>query len=800
MALKRKGIEMAATVLSFEKLATDQAAAAGGKGRVLAQLYQQGYPVPDGFIIFPAAFDGERLTAQGWHSVQDHLNDLRHNGDGAQFAVRSSALSEDSAQASFAGEFESVLNVSSDDQVRDAIATVYYSRHAERVKVYSSVQGIEQAHEIAVVVQRMVASEISGVLFTADPVTGSYASMTGNYVYGLGEQLVSGEANAESFRLLRPGGDYEGPQALRQHAATLYKLATRLEKELGAPQDIEWAIAGGELYLLQARPVTTLSPGNLDTYEINDSLAEDALWINTNLAEAIPDVFTPLTWSVIRRVDVEQQMIPGYYLWSGNICGRVYSNISRRVSAATAMTGWEMDRVLDLLGDLFGQTPAEMNVPVYPYTRWSVIKQMAPRIWRMVANTVKAQLRLQRYLEETPQWTRQMRAHIAQTASKEELLSLWHDELWPYILKAWWSHTAGSTGIVNVMRLERNLTELVGHEDANTLLSNLRGESELASLGPLVGLSRVRQGQMTREQYLRQYGHRGPHELELSAPAPAEEPDWLEKQLAEFEKSDVDVQALLDRQRAQYEAARQRFVQRYPDKERWLSRQTEKAAKGARRREAARSEMTRVLRVVRAFMLKAAELTGVGEDIFFYYLDEVLEALGGKGERPQFIVERKENYERYKTLPPLPSFIRGRFKPFEWAKDPQRRVDYYDPALPLSAHDGDTLQGVPGAAGRVEGTVRLLAGPEEGDTLQPGEILVAATTNVGWTPLFPRAAAIITDIGAPLSHAAIVARELGIPAVVGSGNATTRLKSGDRVIVDGGQGVVHILDQNQETD
>jgi pyruvate,water dikinase len=100
----------------------------------------------------------------------------------------------------------------------------------------------------------------------------------------------------------------------------------------------------------------------------------------------------------------------------------------------------------------------------------------------------------------------------------------------------------------------------------------------------------------------------------------------------------------------------------------------------------------------------------------------------------------------------------------------------------------------------VEGTVRLLASPEEGDTLQPGEILVATTTNVGWTPLFPRAAAIITDIGAPLSHAAIVARELGIPAVVGSGNATTRLKSGDRVIVDGGQGVVHILDQNQETD
>lgn len=102
-------------------------------------------------------------------------------------------------------------------------------------------------------------------------------------------------------------------------------------------------------------------------------------------------------------------------------------------------------------------------------------------------------------------------------------------------------------------------------------------------------------------------------------------------------------------------------------------------------------------------------------------------------------------------------------------------------------------KGFAGAAGRVEGIVRILATPEEGEKLHPGEILVATTTNVGWTPLFPRAAAIITDVGAPLSHAAIVARELGIPAVVGCGNATLRLKTGDRVIVDGGQGTVHIL-------
>ena len=122
-------------------------------------------------------------------------------------------------------------------------------------------------------------------------------------------------------------------------------------------------------------------------------------------------------------------------------------------------------------------------------------------------------------------------------------------------------------------------------------------------------------------------------------------------------------------------------------------------------------------------------------------------------------------------------------------------MDYYDPTLTtVSASDSETLKGFAGATGRIEGIVRVLTNPEDGENFKQGEILVASTTNVGWTPLFPRAAAIITDIGAPLSHAAIVARELGIPAVVGCGNATTRLKTGDRVLVDGGQGVVHILD------
>jgi len=141
-----------------------------------------------------------------------------------------------------------------------------------------------------------------------------------------------------------------------------------------------------------------------------------------------------------------------------------------------------------------------------------------------------------------------------------------------------------------------------------------------------------------------------------------------------------------------------------------------------------------------------------------------------------------------------PAIIRGRFDPFQWAADPNRRSDVYDSHAPIPVSDSDTITGYGGSAGCVKGVVRLIDGPEKGHQLQAGEILVARTTNVGWTPLFPRAAAVITDVVAPLSHAAIVARELGIPSVVGCIDATMRLRTGDRVLVDGRRGVVEILD------
>jgi pyruvate,water dikinase len=238
----------------------------------------------------------------------------------------------------------------------------------------------------------------------------------------------------------------------------------------------------------------------------------------------------------------------------------------------------------------------------------------------------------------------------------------------------------------------------------------------------------------------------------------------------------------------------EKFSADYPKQSRKVKKKLDQAAQGMERREIIRSELTRSIGLVRTWYLRAGKLTSLGDGIFFLEDHELLEVLAGNEASVSTIPIRREAFERQKSLPRYPMVIRGRFDPYIWAKNPDRRSDIFDPhAAKDIAEESDILTGLPGSAGRVEGTVRIIHSPHEGDKFSDGDILVASSTNVGWTPLFPRAAGVITDVGAPLSHAAIVARELGIPAVVGVGDATMRLKTGDRVLVDGAKGTVKIL-------
>jgi len=796
----------------FGELRTEHKRFAGGKGGTLAHLYQKGYPVPNGFIIMPTAFKNDELMPEAWTQVQAYLGQMRCKaGDGITFAVRSSALCEDSPMASFAGQFATVLDVSADNEVRQAIQTVRRSRHSEGVMSYSEVKGINMDHDMAVVVQQLARADISGVLFTADPVTGNRNDMTGNFIFGLGEKLVSGQANPYTFTLGRATGIwrrcvYDGPPELKRFAVKLYKLASRLEKELGCPQDIEWAIASGMLCLLQSRPVTTLIGHNPAVGEWNDSMTGDCLWSNVNFGEAIPRVMTPITWTVQQHIYESWKLLPGYQS-SGNIGGRIYLNLSIYASVLRALGKSRQDTLQFLEGMLYTRIPEGMEIPLIPLPRWSVLSILL-NFTRMQMKQNRAVRELPRFIAANPGWCERVREQIRETKEKAGLNSLWHNEIGPHLTHSVWSVIGSVSRFADhTIKLRRELSGLVGPDDAYMLISNLSSSSDagdgsglLASLGPVLGIARVARREMDRATYIAQYGHRGPDEFELSVPRPAEDPGWLDEQLAQFRESPVDVEALLSKQRGEFAAAWNRFQAGHPRKARAMRRRIDEVAPRARLREAVRSEYVRDRWVARAFALRAGLLTGLGDDIFFLSIEEVLDVLSGDETAVKYISARKETYRRYLALPAYPSIIRGRFDPFRWGADPNRRNDIYDAYTFTSGSTYDSsdakseaITGSAGSAGRIEGVVRRLDRPEEGDQLQKGEILVTSQTDIAWTLLFPRAAAIVTDVGAPLSHAAIVARELGIPAVVGCGNATMRLHTGDRVLVDGGQGIVMVL-------
>jgi phosphohistidine swiveling domain-containing protein len=799
-----------AVILSFKDLAGEQESQAGGKGRTLARLTRAGYPVPDGFVIMPAAFAGDSLTQEAWARVRAYLARLRKNDPGGAFAVRSSAVGEDSARASFAGQFKTVLNVLTDEEIRQAIHAVRRSRHGARARAYGQAMNSIAAHgleatepEMAVVVQHSIRAGLSGVLFTADPVTGDRMHMTGNFVQGLGEKLVSGEMIPRTFTLARPQGTYDGPPELSRLARSLYRMAGRLEKELGGPQDIEWAIAGERLYILQSRPITTLTGYKADTAEWNDSLTGNFLWSGTNLVENAPSVLTPFTCS-LRKGLVYDGMDPcdgstigvdGYPL-AGIIGGRGYVNLSIQVSASRPFFRGDSRKALHQATAWWGGVPDDLEIPLVPISTWTWWSRVLPSLTRYGMKMARLRRKIPRFVAENPARCAALVRRARQAGTGAELAALMRDDIKPYSLYAFF--LAFSAGSDLPVRLEDELRGLVGPDDANALLSNLSGlSSPLESLGPLIGLSKVARGEMSRESYLESYGHRGVNENEYAWPRPLEDPAWLDRQIVEFTGAPVDVGALMVGQRAAFTAAWERFCERYPRKVKSMRLRLDKAAQTTRQREAVRSEATRSSMAVRAFALRAGELTGVGEDVFFLTIHEVLSLLEGHDSARKLLPVRKETFERYRALPPYPTIIVGRFDPFKWAADPNRRSDIFVANAPAAAPEpeaGAAIKGFPGALGVVEGTVRRLDRLEESDRFQAGEVLVTTLTNIGWTPLFPRAAAIVTDLGAPLSHAAIVARELGIPAVVGCGNATMRLKTGDRVRVDGGRGLVDILE------
>ncbi|WP_433510898.1 PEP/pyruvate-binding domain-containing protein [Nonomuraea sp. CA-143628] len=826
-------------LLPLDDAAADLATA-GGKGASLARLTREGLPVPGGFHItteayrafvadfrdrildaaaagdaagIAALFAGHDLPAAVAAEIRTAYEAM---GDDVPVAVRSSATAEDLPGMSFAGQQDTYLNIRG-DALLDAVKRCWASLWNARAIAYREQNGVPHDDvALAVVVQELVDADAAGVMFTAHPVTGARDEIVINASWGLGEAVVGGQVTPDTvvvrhgavtesrigdktvMTVRTPSGTHEEPvpEELRRRAvlnpaqaAELAGIGSRIEELYGTPMDVEWARRDGSFFIVQARPITGLKQ---PVEEWNDSLKSDSLWTGGNLGEAIPDVMTPVTWSFVEMFIHEAMTasaLPGFDV-VGNIGGRFYMNLSVLYSLARSVG---MQKRLSAVEQVFGKLPPGLDVPLLKVSRWEVVKKMVPmviNIQRRVRTNLKG---MSAFLATAQRRAEELRARVATTETGPELAALWEREIEPYVITCCRTlEAAGRQGGATLVYTRDKLRKMMGDVDAEAMLTGANTDGELASLGPVIGLGRLARGEIDRDTFARLYGHRGPHEFEVSIPRPGEDPAWIDAQLAGLRDVSADTDALLARQKKAREEAWARFAQRYPRQEAKMRDRVTRWNKVVRDRETARSENMRAFWVLRAFVLRAGELTGHGDDLFFLYLEEILGLLRGDGSALERVPARRATYEMYAALPPYPALIVGHFDPVRWAADPDRRADIYD-ARGGSALVSDTVTGFPGAPGIVEGVARVISSPEDGDRLKPGEILVTTLTNIGWTPMFPRAAAVVTDMGAPLSHASIVARELGIPAVVGTGNATMRLRDGDRVRVDGEAGTVELL-------
>ncbi|NJP90073.1 pyruvate, phosphate dikinase [Nonomuraea sp. FMUSA5-5] len=825
-------------VLPLDDNAADLATV-GGKGASLARMARAGLPVPGGFHVTTGAY---RAFVAGCHDeilraaaedparipplfaarelpaglAEEILRAYAALGDDVPVAVRSSATAEDLPDMSFAGQQDTYLNIRG-DALLDAVRRCWASLWNPRAIAYRDQNGVPHDDvALAVVVQELVDADAAGVMFTTDPLTGDRDQTVINASWGLGESVVGGQVTPDTIKVsggkvietrtgdkavmtVRVGGGTEErpvPAELRAapvlddaQALELADLGARVQALYGTPMDVEWTRRAGTFAIVQARPITGLKP-RLE--EWNDSLKGEYLWTGGNLGEAIPDVMTPITWSYV-RIFIQEAMsasaLPGLDL-VGNIGGRFYMNLSVLHSIAAAMG---MKSRLGVVDQVFGKIPPGLEVPLVPVSRWELIRKAVPMAIRLRRRVARHLKHMRAFLADSPRRCEELRERVAATATPAALAELWEREIAPHLVtSSQMLEAAGRQGGATLVFTRDRLRKMMGEVAAEAMLTGVNADGELASMGPMMGLSRLARGEITREEFARRYGHRGPHEFEVSIARPGEDPAWIDAQLAGLRDLRAGTEELLERQAKAREEAWARFAQRYPGKEAAMRERVRRWNAVVRDRESARSENIRAFWVLRAFTLRAGELTGAGADVFFLHLPELLALLRGDRSVLEKAPVRRATYEHYAALPPYPALIVGRFDPVRWAADPDRRADLYD-ARGATAPVSDTVTGFPGAPGVVEGAARVIAGPEEGERLRPGEILVTTLTNVGWTPMFPRAAAVVTDMGAPLSHASIVARELGIPAVVGTGNATMRIHDGDRIRVDGERGTVELL-------
>jgi len=883
------------------------AAEYGGKARGLWELTRDGLDVPP-FLALPArafATHLRRLDADG--ALSGELAALEPGGeeeagerlrgrvaaaemdpalrrallaaheehlDGAVVAVRSSAVGEDSADHSFAGQHDSYLNVEGGDALVDAVVRCWASAFTARALAYRRMRGIGLDRvAMGVVIQPMVVGPVSGVMFTVHPVSGDRDRILISAAYGLGEGVVSGELDADGYVVHRLSGAVEAevadkverivagrrgtareavPEDQRRapclsddQARRLADLGVAIHARRGAPQDVEWTLdADGRPWLLQSRPISALPPPPAPSAD------DGIIWDNSNIIESYTGVTSPLTFSFAKRayeivyrqfhdiVGVPPEVIERnadlYPNILGLLHGRVYYNLINVYRLIALLPGFEFNK--PLLEQMMGLKDVADYAPERPAVtgarRYLVeLPQLLKTAVRFGHQIATVERRVDGFFELFEEVIDDYGDADFRSMEPAELARVYED-MERRLLWNWKVPIVNDFAVMIFYGVLRSLTEKWGIDETGALHHELLcGEGGLMSTEPAKAALRValrlhddpavvelfRNGSPEElaaalrdrqppsevwdwiDDYLDRFGYRCVGELKLEELSLKDDPSLLMSSLQGYLAGDPPDPDELDRRerdkRRRAEGKVDAALAGRPLRKtayRWLLR---KARASVRDRENMRFSRTRIFGLSRdLFRGLGWQLYRMGElaepeDVFYLTVPDLFDLVHGTStctDLRGLAAVRKDEFERYRAEDDPADHLVTRGIPY-------RNNPLFAVEAPGEPPGGDgTLTGTPCSPGVVRAPVRVVKTPR-GEPPLDGEILVAARTDPGWVTLFPSAAGLLIERGSPLSHSAVVARELGIPAIVGISGLLGAVKAGQRVEMDGGTGGV-ILD------
>jgi Phosphoenolpyruvate synthase/pyruvate phosphate dikinase len=743
----------------------------GGKAGALAKLSNVVGNIPDWFAVGTDGADAPEISLA-----------LQAFTDDTLFAVRSSATDEDGADNSFAGQFESYLNIPK-DQVYANVLKVQNSVNSERVEIYKKERGIKSISAPAVLIQKMVKADCAGVAFAANPITGNTKECVVSAVHGLGDKLVDGTANADTYIVSdNQVTSREGDILTSEQILEIAKLVKITSKHFKRYQDIEWAYENEKLYLLQSRPITSLRKFTGKNSFVN-------IWDNSNIAESYNGVTTPLTFSLIRlayehvyremarALNVKEEKIKeNEYIFThmlGLHGGQVYYNMLSWYKLVAILPGYKTNaKFMEQMMGVKEELPAEVRKLLPAPSGGSLIGTAVKLFWHYRKNdkNVKNFFKL---LNETI-----TKIDLSEMTLGE--LATYHRSIESKLLKHW------DAPVINdfySMIFYGLLRKKFASDDENKFNALLCNAGDIISAEPAKRVREMAEMKVRGEdisekiaEYLDKFGDRCINELKLESETLNDNPETLynavESFAAKLQKGDVaEVKEIkVDIPKG--------LVFRF------LLKNTRKTI---RNRENLRFERTRVFgqvrKIAKEFGMRLASFNAIEEqnDIFYLELEEILGYIEGTATTTDLkglIAVRKAEYAKYDGTAP------DRFDTFDCVQLSARHVkETNEPAA------GDTMKGLGCCPGIVRGRARVITDPK-GAVILPGEILVAQRTDPGWIMLFPVASGVLVEYGSLLSHAAIVVREMGIPAVVSVKNLFANVKTGDLLELDGEKGTV----------